>query len=218
MSPSKLKIILADDHEVFRVGLKRILDSSPDMEVVGEANDGEALLQLLENVPADIVVIDLKMPKISGIMLGPIIKEKWPTIKIVVLTVYNDIEHARAVLKHGVNAYLLKSDSANKIMEAIKEVITGKVIISPEISHIAYQEMENSTADELPLLDVLSKREYQVFKCLLSGKANKEIADILNLSVRTIEVHRANVYKKMNVDSVTELLKLAIKSGLDLNS
>lgn len=211
--PVNTRVILADDHEVFRMGLKAVLTIKAQAEIVGEANNGSDVLAVLSTNPCDLLILDLKLPNLSGMALLPIITKNYPKVKIMVLTVFNDAEHARAALKAGAHAYLLKTDSVPIILDAINHLLTGKTYLSPSLMADTLKHYLVHSYEETPLLDILSKRERQVYLLLVSGKTNKQIAETLHLSIRTVEAHRANVYRKLNVNSVSEVVKLAYKLG-----
>lgn len=195
-------IILTDDHPMLRQGLRKIIEGVSDLEVVGEAGDGEELLLLLNTVTTQMVILDLSMPKMRGIEAIHEIKMKHPDVKILVLTMHREYMHQ--AFAAGADGYLLKEDADRELFSAIENIRKGRRYLSP------YLTGEVLTA---LLSEPLSSREKEVLTLIADGKSNKEIAELLFVSVRTIESHRASILDKLNLKSTADLVKYAIRKG-----
>ncbi len=212
---SLYKIILADDHEILRTGLKNLIDKESSFKVVAEAKDGEELLNKLKSVKGDLIVLDLSMPNMDGITSLKEIHVRYPKIKILVLTMQKDNEHFRHAMACGASGYILKDDAYEQLILAIKLILKGKQFVSPSVATLLTDKYIRSLDDvETPSLEILTKRELQVLKLITSGLANKNIAFRLKLSVRTVETHRANLSDKLGIKNTAGLVKYAIAKGL----
>ncbi|MEI6211459.1 MAG: response regulator transcription factor [bacterium] len=211
-----VRLVLADDHEILREGLKALLASEPDMTVVGEASSGTAILELARKTGAHIVVMDVAMPDLNGIEATRKILKAGAGIKVVALSGHSNEEFVREMLKAGASAYVLKSRAYEELVRAIREVMKGKKYLSPEIARgvvDAFVEMSSSRSAN-PAFVVLTDREREALQLITEGKSTKEVADALGVSVKTIETHRHNIMEKLNLHSVAELTKYAIREGL----
>lgn len=209
------RIILVDDHTIFRTGLRSLVEKEPTLKVVGEARDGQELLDKLETIRCDLVVLDLSMPHMDGIAAIKEIRQKFPQVKILVLTMQKDKEHFQCALAGGATGYLLKDDAYEELMTAIKLVLKGKQFVSPTVSSLMTDRFIRSFEDtETPSLEILTRREQQILKLVAHGLANKNIAAKLKISVRTVEAHRAHLTDKLGIKSTAGLVKLAISKGL----
>jgi DNA-binding NarL/FixJ family response regulator len=195
-------IILTDDHPMFRQGLRKIIEGTSDLEVVGEAGDGEELLLLLHAMTAHLVILDLSMPKMRGIEVIHATKLKHPDVKILVLTMHREYMHQ--AFAAGADGYLLKEDVDKELFSAIESIRKGGRYLSPYLTGEALTAL---------LSDPLSSREIEVLKLITDGKSNKEIAELLFVSVRTIESHRASILDKLNLKSTADIVKYAIRKG-----
>ena len=214
MSP--YSIILADDHVLVRQGLRRILEGMPELEVVGEANDGLELLTLLGSLVPDIVILDIFMPNLRGIEAIYEIKKIRPEVKILILTMHKDKEYLYLALSAGAKGYLLKEDADKELFSAIEKVRQGKTYISPHFSEEIVDDLVQvgrGGAKTVFEVDPLTPREREVLKLIAEGKSSKEIAQLLFISVPTANNHRANIMGKLGLNKATDLVKYAIRKG-----
>ena len=212
MSP--YQIILADDHIMFRNGLRRIIEDSPGLAVIGEAGDGLQLLELLKKAKPDMVILDISMPKLRGLEATHEIKTRYPGIKILILTMHRNKEYLLQALSAKADGYLLKEDTDTQLIAAIESIRAGKIFLSPLMSEDLSQNLLGFIEKTDPSLDeTLSTREKEVLTLLTEGKSNKEIADLLFISSRTVEHHRASISKKLKVKNIVDLVKYAIRKG-----
>ena len=210
------RIALVDDHTILREGLRALLSSNPDFTIAGELADGIDAVRCAAELKPDLIVMDLSMPKMNGIEAIIEIKKQNPTIKVVVLTIHNTEEHVLSALKAGADGYVLKDDSSAELEMAIKSVLKGEHYLSPGISEKVIQgylkgkkEVKIGSA-----WDLLTQRERGVLQMIAEGYKNKEIADQLCISVKTVDNHRANLMKKLNLHNASDLTKYAIEKGL----
>jgi DNA-binding NarL/FixJ family response regulator len=208
--------VLADDHVLVRQGLKRIIDSAPDLSVIGEANDGLELLELLGRVSPDMVILDISMPRLRGIDAIHEIRRIRPGVRVLILTMHTDKEYLYQSLSTGAMGYLLKEDADRELFAAIERVRRGKTYISPRFSDQLMDDLvqvgkgEGKPHSEI---DVLTVRERQIVKLIAEGRSNKEIGDLLFISPRTVENHRAKIMEKLHLKKVVDLVKYAIQKG-----
>ena len=211
-----VRLVLADDHAMMREGLKALIGSESDLEVVGEADNGKAIVELSRKTGAHIVVMDVAMPDLNGIEATRKLLKALPSVKVVALSGHANGEFVREMLKAGASAYVLKSRAYEELVRAIREVMKGKKYLSPDIAQgvvDAYVEISSSMSAN-PAFVVLTDRERESLQLIAEGKSTKEVADALNVSVKTIETHRHNIMEKLNLHSVAELTKYAIREGL----
>jgi DNA-binding NarL/FixJ family response regulator len=210
------RVILADDHVLVRQGLKRILAETGDLEVVGEAGDGLELLDILTKSPADMVVLDISMPRMRGIEAIPEIKALYPDVAILVLTMHKDMEYLYLALSSGAKGYVLKDDADKELFAAIARVREGRTYVSPHFSDELVDDLVRTGRGEGKRnfdTDPLSPRERQIVKLIAEGKSSREIAEFLFISVRTVDNHRARIMEKLNLKKATDLVKYAIQKG-----
>jgi DNA-binding NarL/FixJ family response regulator len=215
MKPMSLyQIILADDHPMFRKGIKRIIEDSKKLSVIGEASDGHQLLELLKTTKPDMVILDISMPKLRGLEVTHEVKTLNPDIKILILTMHRNKEYLLQALSAKADGYLLKEDTDTQLIDAIESIRGGKIFLSSLMSEDLSQNLigfiENTKQS---LNDTLSTREKEVLSLLGGGNSSKEIADLLYISTRTVEHHRASINKKLKVKNIFELVKYAIRKG-----
>ncbi len=204
-------MILADDHVLFREGIKKILEERPDFEIVGEASDGIELLDLLTRNRADLILLDISMPNLRGIDAIPRIKKIQPGIKIMVLTMFNDREYIYEAIARGSDGYFLKGGTGSELLSAIEKVKRGKTYVFtlfPEEQGVNWEEVRRGIQKP-----TLTAREREVLKLIADGKSNKEIGDALFISIYTVKRHRANIKNKMNLKSFSALVKYAIQKA-----
>jgi DNA-binding NarL/FixJ family response regulator len=215
MAP-KYRIVIAEDHRILREGLRSLLSSSPDFEVVGEAEDGREAIRCVEKMKPDLILTDLSMPRMNGMEAIREIKKQSPKTKILVLTVHRTEEYILATLKAGADGYLLKDSTHSELVMAVKNVLSGKHYISPGISEKVIEGYIEGKKTLKPRTswETLTQREREILKLIAEGYRNKEIADDLCISVKTVEKHRANLMEKLNLHNVQALTALAIEKGL----
>ena len=215
MSP-KYRIVIAEDHTILREGLRALLSSTPDFEIVGEAEDGREAIRCVEKLKPNLILTDLSMPRMNGMDAIREIKRRAPGTKILVLTVHKTEEYILATLRAGANGYLLKDSTHAELLAAVRHVLSGKHYISPGISDKVldgYLE-GRKTLKTRTSWETLTQREREILKLIAEGYKNKEIADDLCISVKTVEKHRANLMEKLNLHNVQALTTYAIEKGL----
>ena len=206
-------IILADDHVLMRHGLRRILEERDNLEIAGEVGDGLELLSLLNKVNPDLIILDLSMPNLRGIEAIPEIRHVRPNAKVLMLTMHKEEEYLYQAISAGANGYLLKDDAEKELFLAIEHIQSGKIYISPGL---ADQSMQNWARlrrgeDDFHITEALTVRQREILKLIAEGKSNKEIGDLLFISVRTVERHRANMMSKLNIRKTAELVQYALR-------
>ena len=210
------RVVIAEDHTILREGLRALLSAESDLEVVGEAEDGRQAIQRVEELGPDLILTDLSMPKMNGVEAIREIKKHAPETKVLALTVHKAEEFILEVLQAGADGYILKDASSEELIMAIKSVLGGKRYLSPSVSQMViegYLEGRKSIRSSSPW-DTLTKREREILKLIAEGHKNKEIADYLYISVKTVEKHRANLMKKLGLHSAAALTAYAMERGL----
>jgi len=212
---STYRIVLADDHVMFRQGVKSILEKDKNLEVVGETGDGLELIQLLKNMTADMVILDISMPHLRGLEATREIKMLSKDIKVLILSMHKDKEYMRSAISAGAEGYLLKEDADTELFDAIERIRQEGRYISPllleELTDKLFQ-LDNE-GQLFRDYENLTTREREVLKLISEGLSNKDIADRLFVSVRTVEHHRANIMRKLHIKSTASLVKYAIRKG-----
>jgi DNA-binding NarL/FixJ family response regulator len=207
-------ILLADDHIMFRQGIKKILEEIDGLKIVGEANDGLELINLLKDLTPDMVILDISMPKIRGIEATREIKVMNPAVKVLILTMHKSKEYLYHSISAGAEGYLLKEDADTELFSAIQSIQDGRVYISPILSaELTDNFVKICRGGTGPHADKLSFREREVTKLIAEVKTNKEIAMLLFISTRTVEKHRSNILNKLNLKNTSQLIKYAIRKG-----
>ena len=212
----KKRIVIAEDHTILREGLRALLSSDPDFTVVGEAEDGRDAIQCVENLIPDLVLMDLSLPRMNGMDAIREIKKRSPDTKILALTVHRTEEYILATLRAGADGYVLKDATHAELVMGIRHVLTGKPYLSPGVSDKViegYLEGRKTVKTGTPW-DALSQREREVLKLIAEGYKNRDIADYLYISVKTVEKHRANLMKKLDLHSTSALTAFAMERGL----
>jgi DNA-binding NarL/FixJ family response regulator len=207
----KIRILLADDHAVVRQGFKMILSAQPDMEVMGEAANGREAVEIAAQGKPDIVVMDVAMPELNGIEATRRLLGELPHTRVIALSMHKDSVYVREVLRAGARGYLLKDSGAEDLVRAIRAVAGGESWLSPAVSNAVLDDYRRHVTDPI---DLLTSREREVLQRLAEGKTNKEIAVILNLSVYTVDAHRGRIMEKLNLHSINELVRFAVRKGL----
>jgi len=208
----RVRVLLADDHTLVRAGLRKILEQNEDLAVVGEVADGAAALEFLGQHRADVVVLDLTMPGLDGYELLRGARARWPDLKLLVLTMHADAEHAARAVREGADGYLLKDSAAGELVAGIRAVMAGRTYYSEPVQR-ALSEMVRSGVSPGPL-ERLTGREVEVLKLVARGLSTKEIASQFDISARTVETHRASIMRKLELHSVALLTRFALKEGL----
>ncbi|MGA9286726.1 MAG: response regulator transcription factor [Anaerobacillus sp.] len=224
---TKTKIIIIDDHRLFREGVKRILDMEDDFEVIAEGDDGDEALRLVEDHKPDVVLMDINMPHVNGVEATRQLIEQVPATKVIILSIHDDESYVTHAVKTGAAGYLLKEMDANSLVEAVKVVASGGAYIHPKVTHnlvneyrrlategkrpssqIGYKEVEYRKP-----LHILTRRECEVLQLLTDGKSNRSIGEDLFISEKTVKNHVSNILQKMNVNDRTQAVVEAIKKG-----
>jgi len=210
-----IKIIIVDEHRILREGLSTLIAKQSDMEIIGEATDGREALQLLEKLMPDLILMDVTMPNLNGIEATRKIKSKNPEIEIIALSLHSDRRYVLGMIDAGASGYLLKECAFEELVRAINTVMAKKKYLSPGISDILIEEyVKKTTQDKPTIYSKLTPREREILQLIAEGKNTKEIARYLFISVKTVETHRRHIKKKLKVQSVAELTKIAIREGL----
>ena len=207
-----VRIVLADDHAIVREGLKRIVSDVADFTVAGEAADGTEVMQIVRSLEFDVLVLDLSMPGRSGMELIKLVKAEKPRLRILVLSMHQEMQYAVRAIKSGASGYLTKESAPGQLEQAIRKIAGGGAYISAEVAEqLALGAMPGSDA---PPHQALSDREFEVFRLLVAGEAVSDIAAKLNLSVKTVSTHKSNLMQKLGLSNQTELVRYALKHGL----
>jgi DNA-binding NarL/FixJ family response regulator len=203
------RIVLADDHQLLREAIKKSIEEIPDLQVVGEASDGLELLTLLESVAPDLILLDISMPRFNGIDSAGEIKKGYPTVKILILTMIKSREFIHRALEIGVNGYLLKENAFSDLISAIRTIQKGETYLSTLIT----DQIMQIVAGRANLENPLTKREALILQLLSEGKSNREIAELLFLSIHTVNCHRSNIKRKLNLKKTADLVRYALHKG-----
>jgi DNA-binding NarL/FixJ family response regulator len=213
---ARIRVLIADDHGLMRAGVKALLTATEDIEVVGEAEDGDEAIREVRRLEPDIVLMDVAMPGLGGLEATLVIRKEKPDVKILVLTQYDDREYVSRFLRAGVAGYVLKKAAAAELVAAIRAVARGGLVLDPEIARDVLNEQgrEGSADGVEDPYETLTDREKQVLKLVAEGSSNKEIAETLDISVKTAMAHREHLMEKLGVHSRTELIKFALRRGV----
>jgi len=210
-----IKILIADDHAVLREGMRNLLDKEKDFEVIGEAGDGEEAVRLATELKPDVVVMDIVMPKLSGIEATRLIKQASPSSAVLILTAYSDIRYILGLLEAGACGYLLKSARGAEVVGAIRAVRSGESVLDPIVTRKLLQRVVGvpGGTGEGQASGQLTTREVEILKLAAKGMSNKDIADMLFLSLRTVKAHLTNIFNKMGCGSRTDAIIKGLKQG-----
>lgn len=212
----KIGIFLVEDHTILREGLRALLTADPNFEIIGEAADGREAVRFVEKQVPDLILMDLSMPRMTGMDAIREIKKRYPATKIIALTVHKTEEYLRTTLQAGADGYVLKDATHEELMLAIQNVLKGKTYLSPGVSKKVIEGYLEGKESQIPgsTLGLLSQREREVLKLIAEGYKNKEIAADLCISLKTVEKHRANLMKKLDLHNAAALTAYAIEQGL----
>ena len=217
MPSASIRVVLVDDHALVRQGFRRILEDDPELTVVGEASNGTDAISLVKKTDPDVVVMDMAMPEMSGLHATMEIIKQRPGTKVLILSMYSDEQYVRNALDAGAKGYILKSAIENDLTRAVKAVAAGEQYLAPELSSLLIRAIQTGSFEKAAdPYDRLTQREKQVLQLIAHGKSNKEIAVMLDLSVNTVAVHRANLMSALGVHKTAELVLFAVKKGLVL--
>ena len=209
-----VRVLLADDHTLVRAGLRKLLESIDGMDVVGEAGDGLTLLDLAAKLQPQVVLMDIAMPGLNGLEATGRMTKAWPDIRILILSMHQNAEYVRQALRQGAMAYLLKDSAPLELELALKAVLRGETYLSPAVSRgIVTDYVQRLRADEQPG-DALTPRQREVLQLVAEGHSTKEIARRLDLSVKTVDTHRSQLMKQLDIHEVAGLVRYAMRNGL----
>jgi len=212
----KITVLLADDHRILREGIRSLLEKEPDIEVVAEASEGGEAVAKAQQLSPDLVLMDITMPGMNGLEATRQIKALKPGVKVLILTMHESNQYISQFLRSGASGYVLKDTAAQELVGAIRAVNQGDAFLYPSIARMLLEEylQKVQSGEESGSYDGLTDREREVLRMVAEGKTNKEIADDLSLSVRTVQAHRANLMGKLHMHDRTELVRYAIRKGL----
>lgn len=209
----RIRVLVADDHTIVREGLVMILRSSPDIEVVGEAADGEQAIAMVEKLQPHVVLMDISMPGMSGLEAIRQIRRAFPHVKVLALTIHESEDYILHVLRAGVHGYVVKRAAGQELLSAIRAVVRGESYLHPAIVKVVLsdylQRLEHGQEEP-----VLTEREREIVRLIAEGYKNREIAQRLNISLKTVETHRANIMQKLNINDRVQLVRFAIRTRL----
>lgn len=211
----RIRVLIADDHAIVREGVRALLTMADDIEVVGEASNGQEAVDLARTLSPDVILMDIAMPGLGGLEATIAIRKENPAARVLVLTQYEDREYIRRFLKIGVSGYVLKKAAGSELTAAIRAVHRGGLVLDPAVAREAMREQasEGSRGGADPY-DALTDREKQVLKLVAEGRSNKEVAEMLDISVKTAMSHREHIMQKLDLHSRTDLIKFALQKGV----
>jgi DNA-binding NarL/FixJ family response regulator len=210
----KTRVVLADDHTLVRAGLRKLLESIPNMEVVGEASDGLALLELTAALQPDLILMDIAMPGLNGLEATARVVKTCPQARVVILSMHQSEEYVRQALRNGAAAYLLKDAAPLELDHALKAVLRGEIYLSPAVSKGVMSDYVQRLRGDAPMPELLTPRQREILKLIAEGKSTKEIARVLDISVKTVDTHRSQLMKQLNVHEIASLVRHAMRMGL----
>ena len=209
----KIRVLLVDDHTILRVGLRSFLGYYDDIEVVGEANDGAAAAALVKELQPDVVLMDIAMPGVNGIQATRLIREQYPETKVLILSQYEDSQYVLPLLRAGASGYILKDALGTDLLNALRGVARGETFLGPSIVKVLAEEVRHPGEGKEATIESLTPRERQILRLIAQGQTNAQIAEVLSISVNTVEWHRANVMNKLGAHTVVDLVRYALQHG-----
>ena len=213
---NKIRVFLADDHLLLREGIRSLLGKVPDIEVIGEAGDGKEAVEKVEQLLPDVVLMDITMPELGGLEATQRIKQKNPQVKVLILTIHETSQYLAGMLNVGASGYVVKTTASNELTSAIRAVHHGDIYLYPSIARMLVEDYlrKVKVGDQKSSYEGLTPREREILKYIAEDRKNKEIADLLGISVRTVQAHRTNLMDKLGARDRTELVKYAIRKGI----
>lgn len=209
-----IKVLIADDHQLFREGLVNLLSSAPDVEVIAEAEDGKEATEKTKKLKPDVLLIDIGMPNMNGIEATRILKKDMPELKIIAVSMHSDRQFVKGILEAGADGYLLKNCTYRQLIDAIQSVKSGKKYLSDDITEMIIKGYLDPTETESEGYTELSEREMEILKLYAEGKSTREISEKLFISVKTVGTHKQHILEKLGLKTNADLVKYAIKEGL----
>lgn len=209
-----INIMIADDHSMVREGIKQLLELDGDIVVVAEANNGKECIDLLDETQTDVLLLDINMPYMNGLQVLQYLRETKKDIKVLILTIHNEIEYLVRAVEIGVDGYVLKDSNSSVLKKAISNIYKGDTFIQPELAPLLKIKLDEKSLNSNNEIDTLTKREIEVLKLLAEGLFNKEIAFTLAISEKTVKNHVSNIFKKINVSDRTQAAVFAIRNNL----
>ena len=210
-----VKIFLADDHRILREGLRSLISEIPGMEVIGEAGNGREAVRLATELRPDLVVMDVNMPDLNGIETTRQLLKDLPAVKVIALSMYSDRRFVTGMLRAGASGYMLKASAFDELATAFETVIAGEIYLSPKVAGMVVEDYLGYLAEgKSEPTELLTAREREIMQLLAEGRSSKEIASILHVSEKTIYTHRQNIMEKLDIHSIAELTKYAIREGI----
>lgn len=210
-----IRIAIADDHQMFIDGIKSLLKGNKNIQIVTEANNGEALLQHIANTPVNLILMDVNMPVMDGIETTKKVKELFPDIKVIMLTMFGTRDYIEKLLRAGANGYILKNTGKEELTTAIEKVMQGESYFSKEVTERIMEGLQGKKTETNPMMVELTEREKDVLRLIAQELTSHEIADKLFISFHTVETHRKNLISKLQVKNIAGLVKYAVQNGLD---
>ncbi len=213
---SKIRVFLADDHLILREGIRSILEKVPDIEMIGEADNGNEAVAKVEQFAPDVVLMDITMPGLNGLEATRQIKQKHPSIKVLILTMHETDQYLSEMLEAGASGYVVKTTTSRELISAIRAVYQGDVHLYPSIARMLVEDylQKVKIGEKKDSYNGLTPREREILRYIAKEKHNKEIAELLSISVRTVQAHRTNLMDKLGAHDRTELVKYAIRKGI----
>ena len=211
---SKIRVLLVDDHTILRVGLRSFLGYYDDIEVVGEAQDGAAAVALVKELQPDVVLMDVAMPGVNGIQATRLIRDEYPATKVLILSQYEDPQYVLPLLRSGASGYILKDALGTDLLNALRAVASGETFLGPSIVKVLAEEIRHPGEGKEGTVGPLTPRERQILRFIAQGQTNAQTAEVLSISVNTVEWHRANVMNKLGAHTVVDLVRYALQHSL----
>ena len=210
-----IKVLLVDDHAILREGLRMVLDAQPGITVIGEADDGRQAVDMAEDQHPDVVVMDIAMPNLNGLEATRQIKRRFPSVQVVILTMHENRQYLNQIVKVGATACVLKRSAGTELVTAVKAAARGESYFSPSIASMILEDYRLRLTQDTPDdAELLTEREREVLQLVAEGRTNQEIADLLTLSIKTVQTHRSHVMEKLDAHDRTDLVRYAMRKGM----